>query len=132
MNGVFLDSAGLIALWNRRDQWHEAAAGAFATFPTTATLITTSYILAECGNAFARSEIRSLVGDLGDRLDADGTLIFPSDADWHAAWTAFRSGHPGSASLVDQLSFAIMRRLGLQWAFTNDAHFRTAGFAVLF
>jgi predicted nucleic acid-binding protein len=132
MNGVLLDSEGLIALWNRRDQWHVAAVGAYAAFPSVAALVTTSYILAECGNAFARSEIRTLVGDLGDRLNSEGTLVFPSAADWHVAWTSFRNGHPGSASLVDQLSFAVMRRLGLQRAFTNDGHFQVAGFEVLF
>lgn len=30
MTPVFLDSVGLIALWNERDQWHVAATRAFA------------------------------------------------------------------------------------------------------
>ncbi len=132
MNGIFLDSVGLIALWNRRDQWHKTAARAFATFPPLVGLFTTTYILAECGNAFSRSEIRILVSDLGDRLDTEGALIFPTAEDWQQAWTGFRKGHPGSASLVDQLSFAAMRRLGLRRAFSNDGHFQTAGFELLF
>ena len=34
--------------------------------------------------------------------------------------------------IVDHVSFVVMRRLGLTQAFTNDAHFRAAGFEVLF
>ena len=132
MNGVFLDAVGLIALWNRRDQWHEAAGSAFAGIASGESLVTTSYIIGECGNAFSRSEIRTLLIDLTERLDADGTLIFPSDADWHEAWMAFRSAPPGSAGLIDQLSFAVMRRLGLRCAFTNDRHFADAGFETMF
>ena len=33
---------------------------------------------------------------------------------------------------VDQLSFQVMRRLGLTEAFTNDQHFQAAGFTTLF
>jgi len=80
VNGVFLDSAGLIALWNRRDQWHEAAAASFIALSPAAALVTTSYIVAECGNTFSRSEIRELLGDLSDQLAMEDTLIFPNDA----------------------------------------------------
>ena len=30
MNLVFMDTVGLLALWNSDDQWHEAAEKAFA------------------------------------------------------------------------------------------------------
>jgi predicted nucleic acid-binding protein len=36
------------------------------------------------------------------------------------------------AGIVDQVSFIIMRRLGITEAFTNDEHFRAAGFVTLF
>ena len=132
MSGVFLDSSGLIALWNRRDQWHAEATRAFAGIEPGATLVSTSYVLAECANAFSRSELRRLLVALGDRLDADQMLVFPSDADWHEAWTRFSREHSGSACLTDQLSFTVMRRLGLRQAFTNDGHFAGAGFEALF
>jgi len=34
--------------------------------------------------------------------------------------------------IVDCISFAVMRRLGLTEAFTNDQHFTAAGFTTLF
>ena len=36
------------------------------------------------------------------------------------------------AGIVDQISFVVMRRLGVSRAFTNDRHFRAAGMEPLF
>jgi len=40
-----------------------------------------------------------------------------------------RCGHSGFCKLI---SFAVMRRLAITEAFTNDKHFTAAGFQVLF
>ena len=40
-------------------------------------------------------------------------------------------GLAAGAGLVDQLSFAVMRRLDLDDVFTNDRHFSAAGYHVL-
>ena len=104
----------------------------FSGFEPSLAFVTTTYILAECANAFARSDLRSRLVVLADGLDAQRLLIFPTDADWSAAWAGFSRDHPGSPSLTDQLSFAVMRRLGLRRAFTNDGHFDEAGFEALF
>ena len=37
MRTVFLDTVGLIALWNLSDQWHAAAAGAYQRLDPNAT-----------------------------------------------------------------------------------------------
>ncbi len=97
-----------------------------------ARFLTHTYVIAECANAFARSELRQRLVILGDDLAAQDALIFPSDADWSEAWEAFHGGHPGAPSLTDELSFAVMRRLGLRRAFTNDGHFADAGFEPMF
>jgi uncharacterized protein len=130
---VFLDTVGLIALWDRDDQWHAVASRAFVELRTLrAPIVTTSYILAECGNAVARTTMRPEVGVLRERLEAARGLIFPSDEDWRSAWDAYRRGLAGEAGLVDQISFVVMRRLHLSEAFTNDRHFSAAGFHALF
>jgi predicted nucleic acid-binding protein len=59
---VFLDTVGLIALWDVADQWHAAADLAFQKILATNTpYVTTPYILAECGNAAARKPFRQKV-----------------------------------------------------------------------
>jgi uncharacterized protein len=59
-------------------------------------------------------------------------LIVPSVKDWLAAWLAYERGAAASAGIVDQVSFKIMRRLGITKAFSNDGHFRAAGCETLF
>jgi predicted nucleic acid-binding protein len=66
------------------------------------------------------------------RLTKSNRLIDPTDDDWDQAWEAYARGDAGGAGIVDQVSFVVMRRLGIRQAFTNDEHFRAAGFETLF
>lgn len=133
MTPVFLDTVGLIAVWDRADQWHNAAETTFLRLHHgLRPMVTTTFVLAECGNAAARRPYRSRVGRLRDILERGRDLVIPNDADWAAAWTAYERGEAGNAGIVDHLSFAVMKRLGLTDAFTNDRHFQAAGFVTLF
>ena len=130
MNAVFLDTVGLLALWNRSDQWHESAEAAFQSLlARRSPLLTTSLVLLECGNAAARHPFRQQVCDLRDVLRSRGELIEPTDAEVNDAWVAFDAGQAG---IVDHISFAVMRRLEISDAFTNDRHYRATGMNPLF
>ena len=132
-DAVFLDTVGLLALWDQSDQWHAAAEGAFDQLRTARTeLVTTTFILLECANSAARRPYRLAVDRLRESLEAAQRLIRPSDEDWTDAWQAYRRGEADQAGIVDHVSFAVMRRLGLTKAFTNDRHYRAAGFTILF
>jgi predicted nucleic acid-binding protein len=76
--------------------------------------------------------LRPVLKTWRDALSASNAIIEPSDDDRAMAWAAFDRGEAGEAGIVDQVSFAVMRRLGIQQAFTNDEHFRSAGFETLF
>jgi len=95
-------------------------------------LLTTRFVLLECGNAAARTPFRDEVERIRAQFEAAQTLVSPTEQDWEIAWQAYRRGENGNAGIVDQTSFAVMRRLGIDRAFTNDQHFRAAGFQVLF
>lgn len=130
---VFLDTIGLLAVWDRTDQWHQAAAVCLAgLYANGAELVTSAYVLLECGNAAARRQYRPSVIRLRQRLEDERCLIFPTEEDWTVAWNAYVRGETDNAGIVDQVSFVVMRRLGITAAFTNDRHFRAAGFEVLF
>jgi predicted nucleic acid-binding protein len=92
---IFLDTSGIVALWNRRDQWHDAATDAWQRVPPGTPLLTTSYVLAECANAFARSELRTQLVRLTDHLTAHDRLVFPTEAEWHRAKLAYAHERPG-------------------------------------
>ena len=133
MTSVFLDTVGLIALWDESDQWHESAQRAFDLFTPKASvrLVTTTFVLLECGNASARRAYRKDVADLWNALDRTSDLIRPSEVQLTEAWSRYASGQPGSAGIVDHVSFVVMRELDIAAAFTNDAHFRAEGFETL-
>lgn len=65
-------------------------------------------------------------------LRAEGLIVVPTDSEIEEAWAAYDRGEAGQAGIVDQVSFVVMRRLGLTEAFTNDRHFQAAGFTTLF
>jgi uncharacterized protein len=133
MSKVFLDTVGLIALWDVSDQWHMVATQAYRRIKNAdAQLFASRPILLECGNAAARRPYREKVVQLWAAFAEDGTLVEPTESDWRLAWDAYSRGEAGSAGIVDHVSFAVMRRLGIHQAFTNDEHFCAAGFEALF
>lgn len=84
---VFLDTVGLVALWSKNDQWHAAAEASYAKLlGSGADLVTTNYVLLECGNAAARRPYRSSVVRLRRQLEENHRLISPGTDDWELAW----------------------------------------------
>lgn len=133
MRTVFLDTVGLLALWDTSDQWHADADSVFQSLSTGGIrLVSSSFVLLECGNAAARRPYRMAVERLRQSLEQSGLLVVPNASDWDEAWKAFGRGDGAGAGIVDQFSFVIMRRLTITEAFTNDRHFQAAGFVTLF
>jgi predicted nucleic acid-binding protein len=133
MSLVFMDSVGLLALWSETDQWHKPAEHSFTEITRNkATLLTTTFVLLECGNAAARRGFRDEANLLRDTYETAGALIWPTETDWQQAWLAYQRGEADSAGIVDHVSFAVMRRLGISKAFTNDRHIKAAGFEPMF
>lgn len=133
MNAVFLDTVGLLALWDCGDQWHAEAEAAYARIiAERIPFLTTTFVLLECGNAASRRSYRSKVAWLRRTLEQRGEVVVPTDEDWRLAWEIYEQEEAGQAGIVDHVSFIVMRRLGLTQAFTHDRHFQNAGFNVLF
>jgi len=133
MSVVFLDTVGLIAQWDTSDQWHVSADAAYQEMlAQRKSLLTTTFVLLECGNTAARRTFRNDVCALRQALELRNELIVPTEDDWKDAWAAYERGEAAQAGIVDHVSFVVMRRLGIQEAFTNDRHFQAAGFTTLF
>lgn len=133
MTAVFLDTVGLLAVWDIDDQWHSAAEGAFRRIISgRQSVVTTTFVLLECGNAAARRTCREEVCNLRRTLELRGEVVVPTEDDWANAWEAYGREEVGKAGIVDHVSFVVMRRLGIRQAFTNDRHFQEAGFETLF
>ena len=133
MSSVFVDTVGLLALWNASDQCHKMATQAFATISDgNTTLLTTTYVLLESGNSASRTSFRTDANLAREEFEQAGTLIWPTEGDWEQAWQAYQRGEADAAGVVDHVSFVVMRRLGITKAFTNDKHFRSAGMETMF
>src|ERR1043165_2594225 len=102
MSLVFVDTVGLLALWNASDQWHKDAIHAFATINDgRTTLLTTTFVLLECGNAASRAPFRNDVNLAREEFAGAGTLIWPDESEWEQAWQAYQRGEADAAGIVD-------------------------------
>ncbi len=133
MTPAFLDTVGLIAVWDKADQWHNDAEPVFLKLVASGRpILTTTLVLYECGNAAARRPYRTTVADLRSWLATKSWLVEPTASDLDTGWAAYRTASAGVAGIVDYVSFVVMCRLGITEAFTNDRHFQAAGFVTLF
>jgi uncharacterized protein len=133
VSDVFLDTVGLLALLDADDQWHGAADSAYQGIKAAGRdFVTTSFILLEAGNAATRTSFRQHVSAIRRDLMERDQVIVPLPLDWEGGWVMYDHNFANRASIVDCVSFAVMRRLGLTEAFTNDQHFQAAGFTTLF
>jgi len=128
---VFIDSSGLIAAFDARDQRHEAARRAWEQLARQrARLLTTALVFAEIVTYLRRRAGWAVARQVGETMLRSRVLeIVGIDAEaLAAAWREFlRSGQPG-LSLCDAHAFIIMRERGVTRALTFDDDFAQAGF----
>lgn len=127
---VFIDTSALYALLDRDDSSHEKAKKGWRSLldRLDSSLVTTNYVLVE---SFALAQNRLGMG--AARVLQENLLPLVNiewiDADIHRAGvSAFLSASRRRLSLVDCLSFEVMRTLGINIAFAFDPHFREQGF----
>ena len=129
---VFVDTSALYALMVREDAHHRATQACFEQLRfAEATLTSTNYILLECTSLIQRRHgfdaAKTFVAEAAALLD----LVWIEKAEHERATALWSQSGRRALSLVDCVSFDVMRRRGLRHAVTFDAHFREAGFEVL-
>ena len=124
---VFVDTSALIALLDGDDGRHEHAEGTFRWLLETAQLVTHNYVVVE-SEAVARRRLgAAAAAALTDAILPVIEVTWVDEALHREGQAAQRAG-VGEASLVDHVSFAFMRRLGIDTAFAYDADFEAQGF----
>ena len=125
---IFLDTSFVVAIINNDDQFHKAALDLEKNLKTYVTIWITEAILIEIGNTFSKSN-KSQVSDFiqycyeSPQIHVENTdegllrqaldLFKYTDKDW---------------SLTDCISFVVMKREGIDIAYSSDHHFEQAGF----
>lgn len=133
-NSFFLDTSYSIALIIERDQFHSRAVElSFEIEEKKAGIVTTQGILLEIGNALAKIKYRKKAVRLLQELESDKrTSIVDLTPDlYDRAFELFRDRTDKDWSLVDCISFVVMREKGINDALTGDEHFVQAGFRAL-
>ena len=124
---VFVDTSALLAILDEDDRYHREAAETFRALMAGTELVTHNYVEVETLTLARRRLGRGAVARLTDRLLPSMTTIWVDEPLHRAALAAHRAAG-ASVSLVDNVSFEVMRREGIDRAFAFDADFEAQGF----
>ena len=124
---VFVDTSALLAILDADDVHHAEAAATFRSLVGETELVTHNYIHVEAGALVQRRLGAAAFEVLTDRLLPAMTTVWV-DEEVHRAAVDARRGRSGGPSLVDEVSFVVMRRAGIDLAFAFDADFDAQGF----
>ncbi len=129
---TFIDTSAFLAVLDADDLQHRRAKKAWADLIGSGDPLTTSsYVLIETlallQHRIGLEAVRTFHGDVMPVLQIEWV-----DAETHAAGMAgLLAASQRRLSLVDCVSFHLIRRAGIPRAFTLDRHFRVQGFACI-
>jgi uncharacterized protein len=128
---TFVDTSAWYALLDRADPNHAGASDQWRELVSSESLVTHSYVLVESTALVQRRLGIEAVDSLVNDLAAPATVTWV-DAGLHqravASLLAARRRH---VSLVDWVSFELMRQRSISRAFAFDDDFRQQGFTVV-
>jgi uncharacterized protein len=128
---TFLDAQYVVALVNRRDQYHARAVELSRDF-TGKPLLTTDVVLIEIGNALARNFRQEAARIIEFFHRAANVEVVPlTAAVFTEAFSLYQARADKSWGMTDCISFVAMSRHGIEEALTSDQHFNQAGFRAL-
>jgi predicted nucleic acid-binding protein len=131
MTACFADTAYFIALVSPTDFAHAEARAQAAV--AGRSIFTTSAVLNEFGNHFAKPPNRTLFTSFVDSLRANSAfeLVHVDERLFDAGLNLYRLRSDKLWSLTDCISFVVMQDLRLTDVLSTDHHFQQAGFRVL-
>jgi len=132
LSQVFLDTSAILAVLNPRDEHHSRGRSAFARLRARqAGLITTSFVLVESyallGRRLGLAAVRAFRGDLAPLCD----VVWVDGGTHEDGLDLLLERGKKDLSLVDTVSFLVMRRHRLDEAFAFDPHFKDEGFSLV-
>ncbi len=131
MKPVFADTSYYIAVLSDEDAYHDAAIT--WSEKLLGRIVVTEYVFVELGNALSRSKYRDRYVPFVRQLLSDPGTVFiaASAALFHEGLELFAARPDQTWSMVDCLSFVVMKQRRLKEALTTDRHFVQAGFRAL-
>jgi predicted nucleic acid-binding protein len=129
---AFVDTSAFFAVLDKSDSNHSIAAGFWKELmEKDALLITTNYIILECfalmQNRLGRDAVRLFQEDILSLV----TIQWVGEDEHMSGVVSFLTAGRRRLSLVDCVSFVMMRMLGLKESFCFDSDFEEEGFICL-
>lgn len=136
MRKVFIDTQGFAALKYRQDSFHRRAVNLYRKLcQEGVAFITTNYVIDETLTLLRIRVGYWLAVEFGNEIRSRSeilTLLFISPDLEEIAWNIFhRRNGDLKWSFTDCTSFAVMKELEIEEAFTNDHNFEQAQFMKL-
>lgn len=131
---VFVDTSAWLALADKSDQYqNDAIARLKAIKDKRIILVTSDYIVDESITIVRFRVSHDAALKFGESLFTSRiiNLISIEDHDRIAAWNYFKKYSDKKFSYTDCTSFALMKRMRIEKAFSFDDHFIQAGFSLL-
>jgi predicted nucleic acid-binding protein len=128
---IFVDTLFIVALINKRDQYHQIALNLAEQYENC-PLITTDAIFLESGNKLSanyRNEVVELIEQFLASDEIDVIRLTPELFD--ESLRLYKQYQDKSWGLVDCFSFVVMKQNKVNQALTFDQHFTQAGFQAL-
>ncbi len=128
---IFIDTVFVVALINIHDQYHEQAIEWSQQIEGERILVTDAVLL-EVGNQLARSHRTEAVQIIEDFLTSSETeVVHLTPGLFVEALAMYKTFRDKTWSLVDCISFMVMKRFGIDIELMADHHFAQAGFQAL-
>jgi predicted nucleic acid-binding protein len=134
---IFVDSSALKASYDTKDDYHARADELMRKIEARETeitgFVTTDYVLDEAVTLtrFAHSHAKAVELASAAMASKFMRVVYSDEGLFPDAVQIFKSHPDKEWSLTDCLSFAAMRKQEIKTAFTFDAHFKQAGFAII-
>jgi predicted nucleic acid-binding protein len=128
---VLIDTGGFAAIYNVKDQHHEAGQAIWrSAIQHRWTLLTTNYVVAETIVLLRVRAGHAAAVRFGDDVFATPVVRTIGVTPGHEAdaWMLFKKFADQDFSFTDCTSFAVMRDVGIHNVFAFDHHFSIMGF----
>lgn len=129
---LFLDTAFVLALLNRRDHYHAKAKALSGRLRKASEIWLTEAVLTEIGNGLAAINRKGAADFIESCYNTPKMKVVTVDRSlFRKALNLYQSRDDKGWGLTDCISFVVMEEHGLYLAMTTDEHFRQAGFSPL-
>ena len=129
---VYVDTSALFAVLDRDDSCHDAAETVWIRLiQGDIVLVCSNYILVEASALIQRRLGQKALRVFQEAIVPMLQVQWVDESTHQAAVEMLLKSRSRSLSLVDCVSFVVMRRMGLDTAFVFDRHFQTQGFRCL-